>query len=160
MAIKITCDICGKDITERTDATLFDDYQFCERCYRAIEPKRNAWKLRKHCAFIQFFADEIDQIMPQKKEKTAKHTHVCQCAKVGSALVTTVAKGKCHCHRKTRKAIYGTADIAKQIGRSKDVVCHYATRNQIGMVVHGVRVYDEEQAEHIRRHFVASEGTK
>ena len=104
MSITITCDICGQEITERTDTTLFDDYQVCDRCFKAIEPLRNAWKSWKSYCFVNFFAKEIDKIEAQKKEKTTKHAHVCQCAKDGKAVVTTVAKGKCHCHRKTRKS--------------------------------------------------------
>ena len=149
--IKKFCDICGRELKTASYleeiGQIIDGFQLCPNCMKYVKDKEDEWDKAKLAAFKVWFVGHLSAKRP------APHTHTCQCAKDGKAVVTTVGKGKCHCHRKTRKVIYGTADLAKQVGRSTDVVCHYATKNQIGKIVHGVRVYDEEQAEHIRSHF-------
>lgn len=154
MAIKITCDICGEEITERTDATLFDDYQFCNRCYKAIEPQRNAWKSWKRYCFVNFYMDEINKIKSPKKGKPAPHTHVCK-SKGGKPAAVATVKGtpKSHVHK-----LVTTPELAKAIGAKVHTVQCFALRKGLGTIDQKkrVRVFNEADVKVITSHFRAT----
>ena len=108
-------------------------------------------------ALLNFSAAQALQKLKEAAKAAKKpvpHTHVCQCAKDGKAVVTTVAKGKgkCHCHK-----MVTTRELADAIGAKVHTVQCYASRKGLGTIdaKTRVRAYDEKAAEAIRRHFDA-----
>lgn len=87
-----------------------------------------------------------------KEEKPVPHAHVCQCAKDGKKVVTTVAKGKGkgHDHK-----LVTTRELADSIGTKIHTVQCYATRKGLGRMdtAKRVRVFNETDAAEIRAHF-------
>lgn len=159
MSIKITCDICGKEITDFSNGGVFDDFQFCDKCFKRLEGRRAEWRQAKRKLFLQMFDKEIAQSMEKNvntlnKRKPAKHAHVCQCAKDGKKVVTTVPKGKSKRHDHW---FVTTRELADAIGAKVHTVQCYANRKGLGTIdaKTRVRVYDEKAAEAIRRHFDA-----
>ncbi len=169
MSVKITCDICGKEIHGYMDGGKFDYFDVCEDCCKKMEKLEDKWKEEKRLLFADFIAVNLRK--PAKKEKPAPHTHVCKCK--GGKPVAAVCKTKCG--RAVRKAnapvplgevvkqldkeearkkkICGSSDIAKELGKRVSTISHYATANNIGKLKGTVRVYNCDEADMIRKHF-------
>jgi hypothetical protein len=95
-----------------------------------------------------------------------KHTHhVCKC-KNGKAIVTTCKCGR-HEHKVAKPAapkagkstprpkFLTTAELAREIGKKTNIVQCYSYRHGLGIIdkKRRVRVFSQEDAETIRKHF-------
>lgn len=162
--IKITCDICGKEIHGYMDGNKFENYDVCEDCCAKLEKLEDKWKEEKRLLFANFIAVNLKKPAPQ--------THVCKCN--GGKAVVKTCKGKCSRRKAVRKAnvvplsevvkqldkeearkkkICGSSDIAKELGKRVSTISHYATANNIGRLKGTVRVYNVDEADMIRSHF-------
>lgn len=151
MAIKITCDICGKDISGANDAHAFADFQFCAECWKVFEPRRGEWHRAKAQLFLNFFDKEIEKTTKKTAKKPVPHTHVCRC-KGGKPVAVATVKGtpKTHVHK-----LISTSELAKSIGAKAHTVQCFALRKGLGVIdpKKRVRMYNATDADTIRAHF-------
>ena len=156
MSIKITCDICGKEIHGFSDGGKFDHFDVCDECFKKMEKLEDKWKEEKRLLFANFIAVNLKK--PAKKEKPAPHTHVCKCK--GGKPVAAVCKG--HEQKVRKKAENGSGrllvtmkELAAELKCNVHSLQCYALRHKLGILNEKTRMkmFNAEEAEKVRRHF-------
>ena len=164
--IKTYCDVCGQEINElkAMRKSFFDYYVLCPDCMKKVEDKNEDWKDAKLALLKRFVASQ----KPAKKQ-AKKPAKPCACkggetcarkpakikqfdpALIKPVAVKTTCNGKCHKH----EAMITTAELAAEIGKKANIVQCYAYRNGLGITdkKRRVRLYNQEDADRIRKHF-------
>ena len=148
MSIKITCDVCGREIHGFEDGGHFDHFEVCKECFNKLEKHRDKWDDEKMRLFKNFIAENLKKPAVQK---SAPHTHVCKCKGGKPAAVATV-KGtpKEHVHK-----LVTTPELAKAIGAKVHTVQCFALRKGLGVIdaKKRVRVFNEADVKVVASHF-------
>jgi len=148
--ITIICDVCGKKIEDSEEIRHFDTgIHVCLDCLKLLN--YDEWKQAKKMLFKRFIAKLT------KPAKPAKETCTCKCARKPAAkaekpvAVKTTCNGKCQHEHK----LLTNVELAAEIGKKANIVQCYAYRNGLGITdkKRRVRLYNQEDADKIRKHF-------
>ena len=157
---RIFCDVCGKELIPGMDGHYFDDFDTCSECHKFIESHYELWAEVRLDTFREF-ASELKAAAkkPAAKKPVAVKTTCCgKCGQHKHELVTDAepaAKPAKPAAKKPAAKLITTSELAKEIGLKPNTVQCYAYRNKLGRTdkKRRVRLYNQEDADKIRKHF-------
>ena len=158
---KIFCDVCGKEL-KTGERHFYDEFDVCPDCDKFIENHYELWEEVKLDTFREFVSElkkAAAEKKPAAKKPVAVKTTCCgKCGQHKHELVTDAepaAKPAKPAAKKPAAKLITTSELAKEIGRKPNIVQCYAYRNKLGRTdkMRRVRLYNQEDADKIRKHF-------